>query len=141
MYNEAGYGFIKDAFDLFSKDGTNIYTVGSIASKLQADGNIVTVAKGTKQLRLYGWIGFETALDKFGYAVDGEAVIETAPEGNPNPAIIESGGEHARRYDVFADISSLDAGYHTFDLLVRINTNKGDTATLKIISFTLIVEE
>lgn len=77
MYNEAGYGFIKYAFDLFSKDGVKIYTDGGIASKLQADGNVVTVEKGTKQLRLYGWIGFETALDKFGYAVDGEAVIET----------------------------------------------------------------
>lgn len=141
MCNDVGYGFTKYAFDLFSKDGTKIYSDGSIASKLAADDNIVTVAKGTKQLRLYGWIGFETALDKFGYAVDGEAVITTEPQGNPNPAIIESGGEHARRYDVFADISGLEAGYHTFDLLVRIHTADGGTATLKIISFTLIVEE
>ena len=141
MCNESGYGYIKYSFDLFSKDGTKIYTDGSIAKKLEADGNLVTVAKGTKQLRLYGWIGFTTALDKFGYAVDGNAVITTDPQSNPSSAIIQSGGEYARRYDVFADISGLDVGYHTFDLLVRIHTSDGGTAVLKIISFTILVTE
>ena len=139
MYNAAGYGFKGFAFDLFSKDGEKIYTDGNIVQKLAADGNTITVAKGTKQLRLFGWAGFATPLDKFGYALDGEAVIESDPLSNPNEAIVASGGEHARRYDVFADISGLDAGYHTFDLLVRIQFGDG-YAELKIISFTILVE-
>jgi hypothetical protein len=90
---------------------------------------------------MYGWIGFETTLDKFGWAIDGKEVIATNPSPNPNQAIINSGGEHARRFDVFADISELEVGDHTLELLVRINTKDGQTATLLIHSFTLTVTE
>ncbi len=140
-YNASGYGFKKFAFDLLSKDSTIIYTNGGVVEKLKADGNVVTVNKGAKTLRLYGWIGYETPLDKFGWAIDGKAVINTDPLQNPHQAIITSGGEHARRFDIFADISGLDIGDHTFELLVRINTKDGQTATLLVYSFTLTVTE
>jgi hypothetical protein len=136
-YNSPEYGLKGFAFDMLTKDGTNIYTIGSIATKLEADGNRITVAKGTKTIRMYGWIGFETALDKFGWAIDGKEVIATDPI--PSQSIIESGGEHARRFDVFADISGLEVGEHTLELLVRINTKDGKTATLLIHSITVIV--
>lgn len=140
-YNTSGYGIRGFAFDLLSKDSTIIYTGGGVVNKLKADGNVVTVAKGTKTIRMYGWIGFETALDKFGWAIDGKEVIATDPSPNPSQSIINSGGEHARRFDVFADISGLEVGDHTLELLVRINTKDGQTATLLIHSFTIVVTE
>ncbi len=140
-YNTPGYGIRGFAFDLLSKDSTIIYTGGGVVNKLKADGNVVTVAKGTKTIRMYGWIGFETALDKFGWAIDGKEVISTEPSPNPNSAITTAGGEHARRFDVFADVSGLEVGEHTLELLVRINTKDGKTATLLIHSITVIVTE
>ena len=140
-YNSPEYGLKGFAFDLLTKDGTNIYPIGSIATKLEADGNRITVAKGTKTIRMFGWIGFETALDKFGWAIDGKEVIATEPSPNPNSDIISSGGEHARRFDVFADVSSLEVGEHTLELLVRINTKDGKTVTLLIHSITVNVTE
>ena len=140
-YNTSGYGLRGFAFDMLTKDGTAIYTDGGIVKKLEADGNRITVAKGTKTIRMYGWIGFETELDKFGWAIDGKEVIATEPSPNPHPAITSSGGEHARRFDVFADVSGLEVGEHTLELLVRINTKDGKTATLLIHSITVIVTE
>ena len=100
----------------------------------------LTASKGSSTIRLYGWIGFQTTIDKFGYAVNGDATIETAPN-DVSDTIKTAGGANAKRFDVFVDISGLDVGYHTVDLLVRINMNDGTKATLEIISFTLIIEE
>ena len=44
------------------------------------------------------------------------------------------------RYDTYVDISTLEAGYHKIDMLVRINTEDGSTVVLKILAFTLIIE-
>lgn len=136
--SDPGYGFRAHSIDLLAKDSTDIYRSG-VVSKLQAASNTVTVSKDVQKIRLYGWIGFDTTIDKFGYAIDGNAVIEVSPSNAEN-GVINAGGENAKRYDVRADISGLEAGYHTIDLLVRINTADGSTAVIKIISFTLIIE-
>ena len=137
-FNAGGYGYRSYAVDLLAQDGTDIYR-GQVVSKLAAGSNVVTVKSGTQKLRMYGWIGYETAIDKLGYAIDGEAVITATPI-NAEQAVINAGGENAKRFDVFADISGLEAGYHTIDLLVRINMADGSTAVLKIMSFTLVIE-
>ena len=139
IYNTAGFGYKGYSVDLLQKDGTDIYR-GGVVSKLKADGSTVTITKGVKNIYLYGWIGYETAIDKLGYALDGVATIETAPS-NAEQGVINAGGDLAKRFNVYADISGLDVGYHTVDLLVRINTADGNTAVLKILSFTLIIEE
>ena len=138
-FNASGYGFRASAFDLLAKDGTEIFK-GQVANKLAAVNNTVTVKKGVQNIRMYGWIGYNTTIDKLGYAIDGVAVIESS--SNPSEqAVKDAGGENARRFDVKANISGLEAGYHTVDLLVRINMPDGSTAVLKILSFTLIIEE
>ena len=98
----------------------------------------LTASKGSGTVRLYGWIGYKTTIDKFGYALNGEPTIESNPF--ESSSIVNSGGQNARRFDVFVDISGLDVGYHTIDLLVRINMEDGSTAVLKITSFTLIIQ-
>ncbi len=137
-YNAAGYGFKNWAVDLLAKDSTDLCTSNAVGY-LKNNNNTVTVAKGVKKLRLYGWIAYQTSIDKFGYALDGVATIDTEPSAT-SQAVIDAGGEHAKRFNVYADISDLDVGHHTVDLLVRINMEDGSTAVLKIISFTLIIE-
>ena len=127
---------------MIKADSETIYTNGGVLNQLKADGNTVTVKKGTKQLYLYGWIGYHTTLDKLGYALDGVERVETAPFGGEvSSAIIASGGENAKRYGVYVDVSGLDVGEHTCDFLVRINTKDGTKATLLIHSFTVVVTE
>lgn len=141
-YDASEYGVMGFAFDMLKADSEIIYTDGKVLNKLNADGNTVTVKKGTKQLYLYGWIGYPTTLDKLGYALDGVERVETNPLGGEvHPAVIAAGGENAKRYGVYVDMSGLDVGEHTCDFLVRINTKDRKTATLLIHSFTLIVTE
>lgn len=138
MYNEGDYGFTKIAFDMLRLDGTDLY-LGEYNTKLEAAGNKIKITKGTHTLRLYGWIGYETEIDKFGYSIDGgEPIIDTDPAAT-GASVLEAGGQYARRYDLSVDLSSLDVGLHTFEMLVRINTTDG-TAVLKMISFTVVVE-
>ena len=140
-YYAPEYGIKGESIDTLKADGTTLYHEG-VAKKIKADNYIVTVANGTKQLEFIGWIGFETTIDMLGYAIDGTATIATAPSTDTvSDAIIASGGANAKKYRVYADISDLAAGEHTFKLLVRINMNDGTKATLEIISFTLIIEE
>ena len=140
-YYASGYGIKGESIDTLKADETTLYHEG-VAKKIKADDNIVTVANGTKQLEFIGWIGFETTIDMLGYAIDGTATMATAPSTDTvSDAIIASGGANAKKYRVYADISDLAAGEHTFKLLVRINMNDGTKATLEIISFTLIIEE
>ena len=121
-----------------SNSKESIYT-GSVKNLLEADNNTVTVASDINKLYLYGWLAYPTAIDMFGYAVDGDAVIATAPS-DAEEKVIASGGENAKRFNIYADISGLDVGNHTIDFLVRINMPDGSTAVLKILSFTLIIE-
>ena len=138
-YNAPGYGFKKHSIDLLAKDSTDIYRAG-VVNKLAAANYTVTIKKGVSKIRMYGWIAYETTIDKMGYALDSHAVIGTNPL-DAEEAVIAAGGANAKRFDVYADISALAVGYHTVDLLVRINMPDGSTATLKVMSFTLIIEE
>ena len=78
----------------------------------------------------------------FGYALDKVSEVKTAPSTEDvHAAVIQAGGEYAKRYRIYADISALEGGSHTLDLLVRINMRDCSTATLKIASFSLVIEE
>ncbi len=75
-----------------------------------------------------------------GYAIDGnEPIIETETIG-AEQAVLDLGGANARRYQVNVDISQLDVGMHTVDILISINTENDGKTVLKIISFTLEVK-
>ncbi|MBR2021897.1 MAG: hypothetical protein IJ939_05615 [Clostridia bacterium] len=132
------YGFVKNAFDLISFDGTQ-YLKQGVATKLKNAQNTATVKKSTKIMELQGWIGLGYEIDVFGYAIDGKAAINS-PVAATQQAVKDAGGQYARRFLIKADISTLSAGKHTFDILVRIKKD-GKTEVLKIHSFTLDVTE
>jgi hypothetical protein len=108
---------------------------------LQSMENKVVAKKGIATIEYTGWLGFETELDKFGYAIDGNTPVLTFKPIDPEPAVKELGGDLAARYIITADISGLEVGEHTLDILVQIKTADGGTRLLKITSFKLVIEE
>ena len=132
------YGYRKSAHDQIRLDGTQIM-LASVNVKLEAQGNTLKVAKGTKTLMMSGWAGFDSKIAAFGYAIDGNVKLDYAP-GTPNQAILDAGGQYAQTYSWTADISKLDVGLHTFDVLVRIYMGDG-TIDLVMFSFTLEITE
>ena len=136
LYQE--YGFMKMAFDSIFFDGKQ-YLKQGVAAKLKSTQNTATFQKGTKKMELQGWIGLGYEIDVFGYAIDGKAAINS-PVAATQPAVIEAGGEYARRFRMNIDISTLPVGKHTFDMLVRIKKD-GKTEVLNMHTFTLNVTE
>ena len=132
------YGYRKSAHDQIRLDGTQIM-LASVHVKLEAQGNTLKVAKGTKTLTMSGWAGFDSKIAAFGYAIDGNVKLDSAP-GTPNQAILDAGGQYAQTYSWTADISKLEVGLHTFDVLVRIHMGEG-TVNLVMFSFTLEITE
>ena len=137
--DDNGTGFIYQAQDRLEVGSTRICD-GHADLKLQSMGNKVTAKKGTATVTYTGWLGFETALESFGYAIDGGTPNLTFKPIEPEPAVKQLGGDLAARYIVTADISSLEVGEHTIDILVKIKTQDGGTSLLKITSFRLVIE-
>ena len=137
--DDNGTGFIYQAQDRLEVGSTRICD-GHADLKLQSMGNKVTAKKGTATVAYTGWLGFETALDCFGYAIDGGTPNLTFKPIEPEAAVKQLGGDLAARYIVNANVSSLEVGEHTIDILVQIKTKSGGTSLLKITSFTLVIE-
>jgi hypothetical protein len=129
-YNSDGKGFLASYLDHFKIDGTEFKF---------SSGTKIPVQKGAKELSFAGWIGFEGKIDAFGYAIDGGEAKMVGTAINPEQAVIDAAGEYAQRYVVKADISSLEAGVHVFDLLIRVNTGS-QNELLKMITVTIDVK-
>ena len=139
MYNESEYGLVGTYFDTLYVDSTKVLE-GIVDRQIVAANNTVTVTTDNASITFSGWIGFNYTIDKFGYSIDGSNAIMTFDPKSAELAVIAGGGENAARYSVTADISGLDAGLHSFDLLVSINID-GKATTLKLLSFTLEITE
>ena len=139
MYSDGEYGLIRVSFDQLKLGNQEIY-LHDVKNKIEAAGNIVSAKKGTTSLSIAGWAGFEATIDKLGYSIDGNAAVLLTTPTNPESTVTDLGGKNAKRFNVIADISNLDVGLHTFELLIRLNTDGGQT-TLKLLSFTLEITE
>ena len=99
---------------------------------LQEGGYTVTLPEGTKaySLTLSGWVGYDRAIDCFGYRVDGEKPVFGFFEQPTEEAVKEAGGAYARRFAVTVPLFDLDLRRHTVTLLVRLN----DGVTVELFS-------
>ena len=134
-------GYKVSSFDNFKVDGADIFTVGKVQSELVAAGNTVTVTSSANQIYLYGWIGFTNQIEDFGHRIDGG---EASYGINPivpasGSGVYTVGGEYARRFGITMNISDLDKGEHTVDLLVRVKVDDGNVPA-KMLSFKLVIE-
>ena len=137
--NDGGNGFIFQSQDRLVVDGT-IICDGFADLKLQSMGNKMIVKNGTSTVGYAGWLGFETALDCFGYAIDGGTPNLTFKPIAPEDAVKQLGGDLAARYNITANIGGLEVGEHVIDILVQIKTQNGGTSLLKITSFIIVIE-
>jgi hypothetical protein len=137
--DESGNGLIYQMQDRLNV-GETVICNGYANLWLQSMENKVVAKKGIATIEYTGWLGFETELDKFGYAIDGNTPVLTFKPIDPEPAVKELGGDLAARYIITADISGLEVGEHTLDILVQIKTADGGTRLLKITSFKVAIE-
>ena len=138
-FGDGDYGYKNSSYDHLKVDSTTLYDLG-FDVKLQTVKNRITVSSSAASLFFSGWIGFETEIESFGYAIDGgEPILNSAPI-NPEAAVTAAGGEFAKRYKITADISQIEVGEHAFDMLIKIKTKDGSTV-LKMLSFILVISE
>ncbi len=139
LATEPGYGFIAASYDELNIDDTQLY-FGGVNTKLEAVNNKVTVEKGAQTVSYIGWIGFESTIHMFGYAIDGNDPIIETETIVAEQDVLDLGGVNAKRYKVNVDISQLEVGMHTVDILVSLNAENDDKIVLKLVSFTLEVK-
>ena len=127
------------AIDSMKADGVALFTTGKVASELATAGNAITINEGTGVINLYGWVGFQYEILKFGYSIDdGNAVFKASPT-NAGSAVEAAGGKYAKRFSVNIFSAELTPGKHTVNLLALINKNEG--VAVKILTFTVNVAE
>lgn len=139
MAGDTGYTFKASSYDRFLVDDTELFN-GIVNEKLNAARNTVTVSQNASTLAFTGWISFESEITSFGYSINGTEPLLNSEPIAPEDAVVDIGGELARRFCIIADISSLEVGQHAFDFLIELNTASGETV-LRLLSFTLVVTE
>ena len=96
---------------------------GGAGDKLTAINNTIAFAAGAAHdtMSLRGWIGFDQAIESFGYYIDdpyaqvfGEFAQAT------EDGVKTAGGEHASRFKIDVNLADLDAGVHTVGYLVKL---------------------
>ncbi len=110
-------GVVGAAYDAVMIDG-DMKVNGNAAAWLQENGHTVTAES---YITFYGWIGFSTSIQSFGYVVDdGEPIWNTAFKTHTEDGVLAAGGAHASRFQIKADVSALSAGEHTLSFLVKL---------------------
>jgi len=68
---------------------------------------------------LWGWIGYDQPIASFGYYFDGNSdAVRRSTALNAEDAVIAIGKEHAKRFKIAADTTSLDGGEHTLTFVI-----------------------
>lgn len=75
----------------------------------------------TYSLEISGWVGFDQAIDAFGYRMDSGEVVYGLFATHTEEAVYEAGGQHARRFTVTVPLLDLQAGTHTVSFPVRLS--------------------
>ena len=128
------------AVDTLKLDGTSYFPEsGGVVNKLQTIGNTVSFSQGVGTVNLYGWVGFGFEIIKFGYSIDGkEAKFDSAPAATAQ-AVINAGGQYAKRFNINVLTADLTPGKHTITILALIDLNGG--TPVKVLEFYADVEE
>ena len=100
------------------KSCVDTHTIGGVDST----GNIMINAGQSVGLR--GWAGYTVAIAQYGYYFDGNSgstTWTTNPGSTTEDAVIALGGNHAKRYHIQANTSSLSTGAHTITFVVQLS--------------------
>ncbi len=112
------------SFDTFFANGKMYFEQdGQAGDKLTAQENKVVFKTGeaAQSIALRGWIGFDQAIDAYGYYVDTyEFFYDEAFTAAAEDAVIGLAGEFATRFQITAPLTGLTAGEHKVGFIVKL---------------------
>ncbi|MBP3667797.1 MAG: hypothetical protein J6K29_12210 [Clostridia bacterium] len=109
---------------------------GDISAGLKAADYTLRIPEGKtpESLEIAGWVGFDTAVDCFGYRIDGSEAVYGLFATHTEEAVKELGGPYALRFTITVPLFELKPGAHTVTLLARLSdgTEEPLAATLTV---------
>ncbi len=118
-------GVINLSFDTFYVNGEMYFPDGNAGEQLDAIDNTITLwaDEPHDSIGLRGWIGFQLAIDQFGYYIDETDNVTWSNDFKlaAEDAVLAVGGPNASRFMIEADLSDLDAGTHRVGFVARLS--------------------
>ena len=110
------------SFDTFYVNGEMYFPDGGADAKLDEINNTLTFASAAEleNITLRGWIGFDQAIDSFGYYVDNYEFVygefKTATEDD----VLGAGGEFASRFEIKVPLEYLEGDDHFVGFVAKL---------------------
>ena len=117
-------GMVGNSFDTFYVNG-NMYFAedGKAGEKLAAIDDTIAFKTGEemKSMMLRGWIGFDQAIDSFGYYVDTyDFIYDAAFTAETDEDVKKAGGQYASRFEITVPLTGLSMGDHAVGFIVKL---------------------
>ena len=142
--DSADAGKKSHSFDTFYVNGTMYFPQdGGAGDKLTAQNNTLTFGAGDAHdsLGLRGWIGFNQAIDQFGYFIDNYSMVYGEYKQATEDGVLAAGGEFASRFQINVPLSELSAGTHMIGFVVKLEDGTvvrlRENLTVIIVPFTV----
>ena len=117
-------GLIGVSLDTFKVNGENFFDGdGDAESKLDAVDATITFEADTlrESMTLCGWIGFDQAIDSFGYFINHpDNTVYGSFKQETGSDVLAAGGEHASRFEITVPLAELSMGYHSIGFVVKL---------------------
>ena len=136
---DASIGFKNWSFDTFKLNGALYFPEdGGSDKKLEAIDNTVEIALGETHdsVSFRGWIGFNQAIDSFGYYINDEAFVFGDFAEATGDDVKGAGGEFASRFCVDVPLADRAPGSYTVCLLVKL----ADGKVVKLYEITVVIK-
>jgi hypothetical protein len=111
------------SFDTFYVNGQMYFPQdGGAGDKLTAQNNTLTFGAedAHDSLALRGWIGFDQAIDSFGYFIDNYNMVYGEFKTATEDGVLAAGGANASRFQIDVPLTDLEAGAHMIGFVVKL---------------------
>ena len=117
-------GLIGVSLDTFKVNGEDFFDEdGDAGTKLDAIDATITFETDTlrESMTLCGWIGFDQAIDSFGYFINHpDNTVYGSFKRETGSDVLVAGGEHASRFEITVPLAELSMGYHSVGFVVKL---------------------
>ena len=121
--DDAAAGKVNHSFDTFYVNGSMYFPVdGGAGDKLTAQNNTLTFGAedAHDSLALRGWIGFDQAIDSFGYFIDNYTMVYGEFKAATEDGVLAAGGANASRFQIDVPLADLEAGVHMIGFVAKL---------------------
>ncbi|MBP3571576.1 MAG: hypothetical protein J6M42_06410 [Clostridia bacterium] len=116
-------GMKNNSFDTFYVNGQMYFPEdGNAGGKLDEINNTLTFASAAElqSITLRGWIGFDQAMDSFGYYVDNYEFVYGEFKTATEDGVLGAGGEFASRFEIKVPLEYLEGDDHFVGFVVKL---------------------